>query len=142
MIEIASIRLGLIAPAINNTFTEESKIAYYRRVSTNPVKLPNGKSVVYSPGTLSNWESEYNRFGFDALLPKTRSDIGQTRKLSDVAIEQIYTLKNNFPRINATFIYHKLIEDGFIKEKDVSISTVQRFIKNTDLKSARYQHER
>lgn len=82
-------------------------------------------------------ESEYNRFGFDALLPKTRSDIGQTRKLSDVAIEQIYTLKNNFPRINATFIYHKLIEDGFIKEKDVSISTVQRFIKNKDLKSAR-----
>lgn len=137
MIEIASIRLGLIAPAINNTFTEQSKIAYYRRVSTNPVKLPNGKSVVYSPGTLSNWESEYNRFGFDALLPKTRSDIGQTRKLSDVAIEQIYTLKNNFPRINATFIYHKLIEDGFIKEKDVSISTVQRFIKNKDLKSAR-----
>ena len=137
IIEIASIRLALIAPAINNTFTEQSKIAYYRRVSINPVKLPNGNSVLYSPGTLSNWESEYNRFGFDALLPKTRSDIGQTRKLSDVAIEQIYTLKNNFPKINATLIYYKLIEDGFIKEKNVSISTVQRFIKNTDLKSAR-----
>jgi transposase InsO family protein len=137
IIEIASIRLALIAPAINNTITEESKIAYYRRISTNPVKLPNGKIVFYSPGTLSNWESEYNRFGFDALLPKTRSDIGKTRKLTDVAIEQIYTLKNTFPKINATLIYHKLIEDGFINEKDVSISTVQRFIKNNDLKSAR-----
>lgn len=137
MIEIASIRLALIAPAINNTFTEKSKIAYYRRVSTNPVKLPNGNSVFYSPGTLSNWESEYSRFGFDALLPKTRSDIGKTRKLADVAIEQIYTLKNAFPKINATLIYHKLIEDGFINEKDVSLSTVQRFIKNNDLKSAR-----
>ncbi|WP_312887397.1 DDE-type integrase/transposase/recombinase [Clostridium lacusfryxellense] len=137
MIEIASIRLALIAPAINNTFTERSKIAYFRRVSVNPVKLPNGNSVLYSPGTLSNWESDYNRFGFDALLPKTRSDIGQTRKLSDVAIEQIYTLKNNFPKINATLIYYKLIEDGFIKEKDVSISTVQRFIKHNDIRSAR-----
>ena len=137
IIEIASIRLALIAPAINNTFTEESKTAYFRRVAANPVKLPNGNSVLYSPGTLSNWESEYNRFGFDALLPKTRSDIGQTRKLSDVAIEQIYTLKTTFPKINATLIYHKLIEDGFINEKDVSISTVQRFIKNNDLKSAR-----
>jgi len=137
MIEIASIRLALIAPAINNTIVEESKIAYYRRISTNPVKLPNGKIVFYSPGTLSNWESDYNRFGFDALLPKTRSDIGKTRKLTDVAIEQIYNLKNTFPKINATLIYHKLIEDGFINEKNVSISTVQRFIKNNDLKSAR-----
>jgi len=137
MIEIASIRLALVAPTINNTFTEESKSAYYRRIAAIPVKLPNGKTVLYSPGTLSNWESEYNRFGFDALLPKTRSDIGQTRKLSDVAIEQMYTLKTIFPRINATFIYYKLIEDGFINEKDVSISTVQRFIKNNDLKSAR-----
>ena len=73
MIEIASIRLSLVAPTINNTFTEESKSAYYRRIAAMPVKLPNGKSVLYSPGTLSNWESEYNRFGFDALLPKTHA---------------------------------------------------------------------
>ena len=137
MIEIASIRLALIAPAINNTFTEESKSAYYRRVAATPVKLPNGNSVLYSPGTLSNWESDYNRVGFDALLPKTRSDIGQTRKLSDVTMEHIYSLKNTFPKINATLIYNKLIEDGFINEKDVSLSTIQRFIKNNDLKSAR-----
>ena len=137
MIQIASIRLALIAPAVNNTFTEGSKSAYYRRISSEPVKLPNGTTVLYTPGTLSNWESSYNRFGFDSLLPKTRSDIGQTRKLSDVTIEQIHILKNTFPRINATLIYHKLIEDDFINEKDVSISTIQRFIKNNDLKSAR-----
>ena len=52
IIEIASIRLALIAPAINNTFTEQSKNPYYRRISINPVKLPNGNSVLYSPGTL------------------------------------------------------------------------------------------
>ena len=137
MIEIASIRLALIAPAFNNTFTEESKIAYYRRVSKSPVKLPNGTEVIYSPGTLSNWESDYNRHGFDALIPKKRSDIGQTRKLNDVTIEQIYALKTTFPKINATLIYHKLIEDGLINKKDVSLSTIQRFIKNNDLKSAR-----
>ena len=136
-IEIASIRLALIAPVVNNTYTEESKMAYYRKVTQNPIKLPNGESVRYSPGTLSNWESCYNRFGFDALIPKERSDVGRTRKLSEVAIEQIYSLKEAFPRINATLIYHKLIQDGFIKEKEVSLSTVQRFIRNNDLKSAR-----
>ncbi|WP_235715958.1 DDE-type integrase/transposase/recombinase [Acetivibrio cellulolyticus] len=42
-----------------------------------------------------------------------------------------------FPRINATLIYNKLIEDGFIKQSEVSVSAVQRFIKKNDLKSAR-----
>lgn len=137
MIEIASTRLALIAPAINNTFTEGSKIAYYRRIASEPVKLPNGSTIYYAAGTLSNWESHYKRDGFDSLMPKTRSDIGKTRKLNDVTIEKIYKLKNTFPRINATLIYNKLIEDGFIKQKEISISTVQRFIKNNDLKSAR-----
>ncbi len=68
---------------------------------------------------------------------KKHNDIGNTRKLNDVAIEQIHNLKNTFHRINATFIHYKLIEDGYINEKNISISTVQRFIRNNDLKSAR-----
>jgi len=137
MIEIASIRLALISPALNNTFTEESKIAYYRRISSNSVKLPDGSTVCYAAGTLANWESYYKRYGFDALMPKSRADIGKTRKLNDVTIEEIYRLKNTFPRINATLIYDRLIEEGFINKKEVSISTIQRFIKNNDLKAAR-----
>jgi len=137
MIETASIRLSLIAPAINGTYTDTSKVAYYRRIASKPVKLPNGKEVLYTAGTLANWESFYKRFGFDSLIPKTRSDLGTTRKLSGPAIEEIYRLKNTFPRINATLIYHKLIEEGFVSKNAVSVSTVQRFIKHNDLTSAR-----
>lgn len=137
MIEIASIRLSLIAPTFNGTYTEASKNAYYRRIASNPIKLPNGKEVRYSPGTFSNWESMYSRLGFDALIPKERSDVGTTRKINEVTIGEIYKLKEAFPRINATLIYHKLIEDGFINKNNVSLSTIQRFIKHNDLKSAR-----
>ncbi len=38
MIEIASIRLALISPAINNTYPDESKIAYYRPASNSQEK--------------------------------------------------------------------------------------------------------
>jgi len=137
MIEIASIRLSLIAPTLNGTYTDSSKNAYYRRISSIPIKLPNGTEVKYSPGTFSNWESQYNRFGFDALIPKERSDVGKTRKINDVTIEEIYRLKDTFPKINATLIYHKLIEEGFINKNMISLSTIQRFIKHNDLKSAR-----
>lgn len=137
MIEIASIKLAVIAPALNGTYTERSKIAYYKRIATTPIKIPSGKEIFYNYGTFSTWESAYRRFGFDSLIPKTRNDVGSTRKLEDTTIEEIYRLKNAFPRINATLIYHKLIEDGFVKQSEVSVSTVQRFIKRNDLKSAR-----
>jgi len=72
----------------------------------------------------------------DGLMPKARCDIGVSRVLSDTAIKEIYRLIKQFPRINATLIYTKLIEDGFIKASRVSVCAVQRFIKNNNLKTA------
>ncbi len=81
-------------------------MAYYRHLAENPVKLPNGKFVMYSPGTLSNWESDYIIGVVLMLFYRNLVAIsGQTRKLNDVTIEQIYTLKTTFPKINATLIY-------------------------------------
>ena len=56
--------------------------------------------------------------------------------LGEKAIAEIHRLKEQFPRINATLIYHKLIEDGFINQSRVSVSSVQRFIKHNDLRAA------
>lgn len=70
-------------------------------------------------------------------MPKPRSDMGVSRVLPDTAIAEIFRLKQQFPRINSTLIYTKLIADGFIKQSEVSISAVQQFIKKNDLKSAR-----
>jgi transposase InsO family protein len=72
----------------------------------------------------------------DGLMPRQRSDAGAPRALSEQAISEIYLLKEKFPRINATLIYNKLIEDGFINYSEVSLSSVQRFIKHNDLRSA------
>ena len=58
------------------------------------------------------------------------------RTLDDVAIEEIYNLREKFPHINATMIHQLLIKNGFIKA-DISVRSVQRFIKQNDLKSAR-----
>ena len=73
----------------------------------------------------------------DGLMPQGRSDAGGSRVLSDAAIAEIYRLKEKFPRINATLIRTKLVEDGFIDPRRVSLSTVQRFIKKNDLKVGR-----
>ena len=56
--------------------------------------------------------------------------------LPDTAIEEIYRLKEAFPRLNATQIHKHLVESSFIPAV-VSVCAVQRFVKNHDLKSAR-----
>lgn len=72
----------------------------------------------------------------DGLFPKSCSDKGTSCQLNDVAIEEIYRLREKFPKINATMIHSLLIKDGFISP-DVNVRAVQRFIKANDIKSAR-----
>lgn len=135
-IEEASIRLAIIQPAYNGTYPDASKRAYYCRVTEKPVKMPDGRELRYSPGTLSCWESDYRRGGFDALIPKVRCDSGTSRRLDDDAIAAIYRIREEFPKINAKEIYLKLISDGIIRKKDLSLSTVQRYVKKHNLKGA------
>ena len=135
-IEEASIRLALIQPAYNATYPDASKRAYFCRIAEKPVKMPNGREVKYSPGTLACWESYYRRGGFDALIPKSRCDSGKSRRLDDDAIATIYRIREEYPKINAKEIHLKMISDGIINRKDVSLSTVQRYVKNHNLKGA------
>lgn len=133
---LAQFRLALIAPVIHGLYPDASRNAYYRRVTEKPLTLPDGSVFQYSPKTLSKWASLYQKGGIDALMPQERSDKGSTRALPDTAIEEIYRLKEAFPRLNATQIHQQLVKESFIPAT-VSVCAVQRFIKKNDLKSAR-----
>lgn len=135
-LDIAHFRFGLIAPVIQDKYPNSSAMAYYRRVTQQPIELPDGTFYKYNPGTLQKWVVYYKTYGMDGLIPKSRSDKGTSRQLNDVAIEEIYRLREKFPKINATMIHFLLIKDGFISP-DVNVRAVQRFIKANDLKSAR-----
>ena len=135
-LEVAHFRFALIAPVVQGLFPDPSAAAYYRRITENPIVMPNGSSFAYRPKTLEKWANQYKNGGMDALIPKERSDKGSTRTLPDVAIEEIYRLKEKYHRLNATQIHQLLIRDAYIPAT-VSVAAVQRFIKKHDLKSAR-----
>jgi hypothetical protein len=142
VIETAYFKFALIAPVVQGIFPDATKTAYYRRVTQNEFTLPNGKMMRYSPRTLEKWEEYYLKKGMDGLLPKSRSDSGIPRVLSQQAIDEILRLREQFTKINATLIYTKLIEDGFIKQSEVSLSSVQRFIKHNNLRSAKNPNQK
>ena len=134
--DLAQFKFALIAPVIQDLYTDPSRTAYYKRVTQKPILFPNGTVKDISYKTLEKWVSLYQRDGIDALMPSVRSDKGTTRALSSTAIEEIYRLKLAFPRLNSTQIHQQLIANGFISA-DVSVCAVQRFVNHNDLRSAR-----
>lgn len=140
-IKTAQFRFAIIAPVIQGLVPDGSDTAYFMRITKNPLTLPDGRCVKYSFKTPLKWLYLYKKGGFDALLPKTRSDKGVPRALPDTAIEEIYRLKEKYKRLNATQIHIRLVQDAFIPAS-VSVDTVQRFIRNHDLKSARQLNQK
>ena len=134
--EVAQFRFALIAPVIQGLFPDTSATAYYKRVTASPLTLPDGSIVSYSYKTLEKWKSQYKIGGLDALMPNTRSDNGFSRALNEEAIAEIYRIKLEHPRMNATQIYEHLVRESFIPA-NVSVDSAQRFIRRNDLKSAR-----
>ena len=132
--DLAYFRFALIAPVIQGTYSDASMSAYYRRVTEGPITRPDGTSFQYRPATLEKWVSLYKRGGMDALMPRERSDKGSVRVLSDECVNEIYKLKERFPRLDAVQIHIRLVSDGLLPA-DVSERTIQRFIKLNRLSS-------
>lgn len=130
--EIALFRYGLISALVNNTYEERSKEDYYRKVALNTYTL-NGKEIKLTANTIKNWYITYQKLGFNGLIPKTRTDLNTSRKLTSDAQQKIVDYKKSFPHISGTLIYQKLIEDGYINPNNVSKSTILKFIRDNYL---------
>lgn len=110
---------------------------YSSSISSQIVELSNhsfldhkGESVKVSASTIERWFYTYKKMGFDGLKPRTRSDLGFYRKVDDDIFERIKYYHETYPRIPSTLIYEKLISDGIIHRKAVSLSTVTRVVNN------------
>ena len=127
--EIALMRYGAIAPLIAGLDENyPSKTAFYTEISAKGLVGPDGRVHHYAPATIEKWYLDYQNHGFDALVPKGRSDAGMSRKLDDELQERIRYFKMNYPRMSAAAIYRQLRADGSIINGQVSESTVCRFV--------------
>ena len=148
--DIALFRYGILSPAISGTMNEDQSMrSFFKEASLQKYRHPNGKLVSVSAPTLSRWYQTYKKQGLEGLYPQRRVDMGNSRKLDDDMKAQIRYLKQEYPRLPATLIYQKLFENGTIKYKEVSLSTVTRYInqlkrdaKQTNNKDMRrYEHK-
>lgn len=127
--DIALMRYSAIAPLISGLSEDyRSMSAYFRAVSAKGVMGPDGSLRHYSPCTIQKWYLAYQKSGFEALVPKGRSDCGVSRKLDQDLQEEIRYLKRTYPRLSAAAIYRQLQDRGSITKRQVSESTILRFV--------------
>ena len=127
--EIALFRYGIIAPAVTGIYDDSISLkGFFRDAATKTYTNPRGESTKISASTIERWFYSYHKLGFDALIPRRRTDTGKPRKIDIDIMEQIKFLKKEYPRIPATLIHQKLIDNGTINKGDISLSTVNRFV--------------
>lgn len=119
-LDIAIERYGYIAPLVSgNIDPDKSKAEFFREA---------GLAAGMHPYTIERWYRKYKEHGLDGLYPKGRTDMNTFRKLDKQTKDEIIYILDQYPRISATLIYQKLQDNGAILKKDISLSTVNRFV--------------
>ncbi len=131
--DIAVFRFGLIAPAVNKTHIG-TQAEYFRKVTTEPLEVPHIGLVRYKPETLRRWLSEYRAGGFEALVPRPRSDVGRHRVITPEIEARIRQLVADHPRMSATMVRERLVDEGTIITRSPSESVIRRYIRNQGLR--------
>lgn len=129
--QVALFRYGVIAPL--ETGSSDPSISnneFFRRAAAQVYAGPDGKPVTVSAATIEKWHRFYKKEGFNGLLPQSRKDEGISRKLDQDLQIQIRQLKTSHPRITAAEIHRKLLASGSINIGQVSVSTVERFVRH------------
>lgn len=140
--EIALFRYGILAPLISGTYDQNTSIqGFFREAAGKLYTTPYGEDTKIAASTLERWYYNYKNKGFDALIPMRRCDTGRSRKLDDDITEQIKYLKKEYPRIPATLIYQKLVDNGTIVKGDISLSTINRYINQLKLESKYFNNK-
>lgn len=139
--DIALFRYGIIAPLVTGTIDDNlSKSAFFNQAASRVYEHPNGEDYKISAYTIARWYRAYMKNGFDGLKPQSRSDKATYRKVDEDIMTQISYLIKEYPRLPATLVYQKLKDNGTIRTKEISLSTVNRVV--NQLKKRRYAYKK
>ena len=133
--DIAVFRFGLIAPAASKTHPG-TQAEYFRSATESELDVPHVGLVRYKPETLRGWLRDYRAGGFEALVPRPRSDIGHHRVITPEIESFIRQLLSELPRMSATMVRERLVDEGMITSRSPSESVIRRFIREQGLRVA------
>jgi transposase InsO family protein len=95
--------------------------------------IPGSRRTRVAAETMRDWLKRYRRGGFDALLPKPRTDRGQPRRLPDDVAEVLIALKEQHPGLSVRLVIERARERGKVPADLPPVSTVHRLFSRAGL---------
>ncbi|MCL6631793.1 MAG: helix-turn-helix domain-containing protein, partial [Alicyclobacillus herbarius] len=128
--EIAAFRYGAIAPIVSRQtpLSPGELRTYLEHAAKQSYVIPGTTRTTLSVRTLERWIAAYRKGGYDALLPKTRSDKGRHR-LPDEVIQKAVALRRERPERSVEQIILLLEESGIVAPGTVAQSTLARHLR-------------
>jgi hypothetical protein len=91
--------------------------------------IPGSLRTHVAAETMRGWLRDYRKGGFDALLPRTRSDAGKARRLPVEVIDALVLLKEARPELTVAQVIAVAREQKLVPaEQELPLSTVHRHL--------------
>lgn len=131
---LALFRYGLIADLIHLPAGSAGLYAKLREKASGDYSIPGSTRRRVAPETLRHWLKDYRRGGFEALLPKGRSDRGHSRALPQAVVDALLSLKDEQPARSIPQLIRAVRESGVAPESlSLPASSVHRLLSRAGL---------
>jgi putative transposase len=101
---IALFRYGVIAELVQWPKEEKGLYEAIQTKAERDYAIPGSTRTRVAAETIRDWLKAYRRGGFEALLPKSRTDRGQTRRLPPAVVEALLATKEANPALSVQLV--------------------------------------
>jgi transposase InsO family protein len=132
--EVALFRFGLIADLVHLPPATKGLYIKLREKAGKEYVIPGSRRTTVAPETIRDWLKKYRWGGFDALLPKRRTDMGKPRKLPRKVADLLLTAKEENSDLTVPLVIKKVRESGRVPD-DIRMpqSTVYKLLARNGL---------
>lgn len=125
---IAMFRHGVIGHLLSAELPYGELKKALARLAQGVYTIPDSHRRTIREGTLRDWLNRYRSGGYEALKPRSRSDIGSSRALDPHIAKLIMETKQQSPKISVKTILKGLVDNGTIRPGQCAPATVYRHL--------------
>jgi transposase InsO family protein len=129
--QVALFRYGLIADIVQLPLHHRGLYKLLGEKAEREYEIPGTLRRHVAAETMRGWLRDYRRGGFDALLPKVRSDLGAARAIPPHVVDLLCELKDADPDLSIPLVIQKAREEhsGIVSDElELPLSTVHRLL--------------
>jgi transposase InsO family protein len=126
--QIALWKLGVLGPLMSARLEHGDVRAYLCAAAARVHCMPDGRQIQLSERTVETWHYDYQRGGLDALMPRDRSDKGQSRAVRPEVADLLVRAKAEKPRRSISRLIKLMVRARVVKPGELSKSSVHRVL--------------